>query len=132
MLVYFSAIRGISGQGGNEYLRPAEPIILLNAAWRPQLDGEPLNADEETMQLYLAQEHYYRGVMSQFLDTREDRRWCIAEDELYGVCPRHHSDRRLSYIEFSLSETIPSPSSPTLDLPPQSSPRGVAKPSRSR
>ncbi|KAM6506320.1 hypothetical protein FSOLCH5_013308 [Fusarium solani] len=123
----FSQESGRAGRDG----KVAESIILLSAAWQPRLEGEPLSEDEESMQLYLTQQHCCRGVMSQFLDSLDDWRWCMAGDELCGVCPGYYSERRPSGVKLSLSGTKP-PSSPPIDFPPpSSSPRAAAKPAKS-
>jgi superfamily II DNA or RNA helicase len=93
-----------SGRGGRDG-KPAESIILLNAAWQPQLD-QPLSADSEAMQLYLMQRHCSRGILSQFLDGESDWRWCMEDDELCGVCPEHHRERRPPGLQFHLPKLI--------------------------
>lgn len=86
----FSQESGRAGRDG----RPAESVILLSAAWRPS-DPADVDEDEESMHLYLAEQHCLRAVMSQFLDRPHDWRWCMEdEDELCGVCPRLHAERR--------------------------------------
>lgn len=87
---------GRTGRDGNR----AESIVLLGAAWKPQEGGR--QDDVESMQLYLTQKHCARGVMSQFLDERPDWRWCMEGDELCGVCPALHTERRPGDQEFSL------------------------------
>ncbi|KAI5465231.1 P-loop containing nucleoside triphosphate hydrolase protein [Mariannaea sp. PMI_226] len=92
-----------SGRAGRDGKR-AESIVLLSAAWQPYAGGQqPSDLDEESMQLYLTQEHCSRAVMSQFLDKRPDWRWCMdGEDELCEVCPKHHTERRPSGLELRL------------------------------
>ncbi|KAH6975566.1 telomere-associated recQ-like helicase [Ilyonectria destructans] len=97
-----------SGRGGRDG-KPAESIILLNAAWQPQLD-QPLSADSEAMQLYLMQRHCSRGILSQFLDGESDWRWCMEDDELCAVCPEHHRKRRPPSLQFHLPKLIRSSS----------------------
>lgn len=88
--------------------RLAESITLLSAAWEPsELRPGPdrrrqLSAEEESIQLYLTQQHCARAVMSQFLDARRDWRWCMEGDELCGVCPRHQVEGRPADLEFHL------------------------------
>lgn len=90
-----------AGRGGRDGM-PAESIILLSAAWQPYTSGHaPQDADEDFMLLYLTQEHCFRAVMSQYLDAREDWRWCMKdEDELCGACPSHHTEKRPPHIEL--------------------------------
>jgi superfamily II DNA or RNA helicase len=84
----FSQESGRAGRDG----RQAESIILLSGAWRP---NAPADGDEESMQLYLTEQHCLRAVMSQFLDQAQDWRWCMEEeDELCGACPQHRTERR--------------------------------------
>ncbi|KAH6985535.1 hypothetical protein EDB80DRAFT_511797, partial [Ilyonectria destructans] len=97
-----------SGRAGRDG-KPAESIILLNAAWQPQLD-QPLSADSEAMHLYLMQRHCSRGVLSQFLDRESDWRWCMEDDELCGVCPEYHRERRPPGLQFHLPKLIRSSS----------------------
>ncbi|KAH6972653.1 hypothetical protein EDB80DRAFT_758075 [Ilyonectria destructans] len=66
-------------------------------------DRQPVDLDEESMQLYLTQKHCSRAVMSQFLDKRSDWRWYIeGEDELCNICPKHHTEPRPSSLELRL------------------------------
>jgi hypothetical protein len=97
LLTDFSQESGRAGRDG----KTAESIVLLSAAWQPQLD-QRLGADEEAMQLYLMQEHYSRGVLSQFLDAQPDWRWCMEGDELCRVCPTPHAQRRPQDLEYRL------------------------------
>jgi hypothetical protein len=97
----FSQESGRAGRDG----RPAESTILVSAAWRLRAeDGqETAGIDEESMQLYLKQQYCSRAVMSQFLDAREDWRWCMeGEDELCEVCPNHHTEQRPAGLELRL------------------------------
>ncbi|KAL6359113.1 hypothetical protein LRP88_09313 [Fusarium phalaenopsidis] len=97
LMTEFSQESGRAGRDG----KVAESIVLLSAAWQPQLDRQ-LGADQEAMQLYLTQQQCSRGIMSQFLDVRSDWRWCMEGDELCGVCPNHHTERRPTDLEFHL------------------------------
>lgn len=92
-----------SGRAGRDGER-AESVVLLSAAWQPYVGGrQPVDLDEESMQLYLTQQHCSRAVISQFLDKRSDWRWCIeGEDELCDVCPKHHTELRPSSLELRL------------------------------
>lgn len=46
--------------------------------------------------------------MSQYLDRRPDWRWCMeGEDELCGVCPQHHAERRPASLELYLPPPPP-------------------------
>jgi superfamily II DNA or RNA helicase len=100
LLTDFSQESGRAGRDGHV----AESIILLSAAWQPQFD-RTFSADEEAMQVYLMQDHCSRGVLSQFLDMQSDWRWCMEDDELCGVCPTPHAQRRPPTLEFHLSPT---------------------------
>ncbi|KAG6980357.1 ATP-dependent DNA helicase tlh2 [Fusarium oxysporum f. sp. conglutinans] len=93
LLTNFSQESGRASRDG----KVAESIILLSAAWQPQLD-RLLGADEEAMQLYLMQGYCLRGIISQFLDVRSDWRWCMDGDELCSVCPAHHAECRPSVV----------------------------------
>ncbi|KAK3935784.1 hypothetical protein QBC46DRAFT_367343 [Diplogelasinospora grovesii] len=95
LMTDFSQESGRAGRDG----RKAESIVLLSAAWKPQLD-QHLGPDKESMQLYLTQQHCSRGVMSQFLDMRPDWWWCMEGDELCGVCPALHAEARPGDLEF--------------------------------
>ncbi|KAL3587310.1 hypothetical protein FPOAC2_13204 [Fusarium poae] len=97
LLTDFSQESGRAGRDGEV----AESIVLLSAAWQPQL-GRPVAADKEAMQLYLLQEYCSRGVLSQFLDSKPDWRWCMEGDELCSVCPEHHVQCRPPTLEFHL------------------------------
>ncbi|EAQ91762.1 hypothetical protein CHGG_03697 [Chaetomium globosum CBS 148.51] len=83
----FSQESGRAGRDGG----PAQSVVLLSAAWQPHPPADP---DEESMQLYLAQQHCLRAVMSQFLDRPVDWRWCMENEELCGVCPEPHTEPR--------------------------------------
>lgn len=102
LLTDFSQESGRAGRDGEI----AESIILLSAAWQPQL-GLRLGPDKELMQLYLMQEHCSRGVLSQFLDARSDWRWCMEEDQLCGVCPVPHTECRPPTLELRLPPPPP-------------------------
>ncbi|RGP78560.1 telomere-associated recq-like helicase [Fusarium longipes] len=97
LLTDFSQELGKAGQDG----KTAESIILLSAAWQPQL-GLGLGADKEAMQLYLMQEHCLRRALSQFLDAQSDWWWCMEGDQLCGVCPVPHTERRPATLKFRL------------------------------
>ncbi|RKK44596.1 hypothetical protein BFJ69_g18316, partial [Fusarium oxysporum] len=101
LLTDFSQESGRAGRDGEV----AESIILLSAAWQPQL-GRPVAADKEAMQLYLLQEYCSRGVLSQFLDSKPDWRWCMEGDELCSVCPEHHAQCRPPTLEFHLPRPL--------------------------
>ncbi|TXB97976.1 hypothetical protein FocTR4_00016852 [Fusarium oxysporum f. sp. cubense] len=101
LLTDFSQESGRAGRDGEV----AESIILLSAAWQPQL-GRPVGADKEAMQLYLLQEYCSRGVLSQFLDMKPDWRWCMEGDELCSVCPEHHAQCRPPTLEFHLPRPL--------------------------
>ncbi|KAF4335798.1 tlh3 [Fusarium beomiforme] len=101
LLTDFSQESGRAGRDGEV----AESIILLSAAWQPQL-GRPVAADKEAMQLYLLQEYCSRGVLSQFLDSKPDWRWCMEGDELCSVCPEHHAQCRPPTLEFHLPRPV--------------------------
>ncbi|EXL65193.1 hypothetical protein FOPG_18570 [Fusarium oxysporum f. sp. conglutinans race 2 54008] len=91
-----------SGRAGRDG-KAADSIIILSAAWQPQLNRQP-GTDEEAMQLYLTQQYCSRGNLNQFLDERPCWKWCMkGEDERCGVCTEHHTERR--------------PSDPKLHLP---------------
>lgn len=93
----FSQETGRAGRDGE----PAESIVLLSAAWKPQLDGH-LSKDQEPMQLFLVQRYCSRGVISQYNDTKSDWKWCMVGDELCEVCPEHHTERRPAELEYRL------------------------------
>jgi superfamily II DNA or RNA helicase len=97
----FSQETGRAGRDGY----PAESIILLSTNWQPYSGGRyPEDTDEECMQLYLTGEYCCRAVMSQYLDMRSDWRWCmLGEDELCGVCPQHHVEKRPAAMELVLA-----------------------------
>ncbi|EXA29482.1 hypothetical protein FOVG_19044 [Fusarium oxysporum f. sp. pisi HDV247] len=101
LLTDFSQESGRAGRDGEV----AESIVLLSAAWQPQL-GRPVAADKEAMQLYLLQEYCSRGVLSQFLDSKPDWRWCMEGDELCSVCPEHHAQCRPPTLEFHLPRPL--------------------------
>ncbi|KAK2666817.1 Helicase, C-terminal [Fusarium oxysporum f. sp. vasinfectum] len=101
LLTDFSQESGRAGRDGEV----AESIVLLSAAWQPQL-GRPVAADKEAMQLYLLQEYCSRGVLSQFLDSKPDWRWCMEGDELCSVCPEHHAQCRPPTLEFYLPRPL--------------------------
>ncbi|KAG8673877.1 hypothetical protein FPOAC1_007196 [Fusarium poae] len=101
LLTDFSQESGRAGRDGEV----AESIVLLSAAWQPQL-GRPVSADKEAMQLYLLQEYCSRGVLSQFLDSKPDWRWCMEGDELCSVCPEHHVQCRPPTLEFHLPRPL--------------------------
>ncbi|PCD24312.1 hypothetical protein FGRA07_11291 [Fusarium graminearum] len=101
LLTDFSQESGRAGRDGEV----AESIILLSAAWQPQL-GRPVAADKEAMQLYLMQEYCSRGVLSQFLDSKADWRWCMEGEELCSVCPEHHAQCRPPTLEFHLPRPV--------------------------
>ncbi|RBA14537.1 hypothetical protein FPRO05_03329 [Fusarium proliferatum] len=101
LLTDFSQESGRAGRDGEV----AESIILLSAAWQPQL-GQPVAADKEAMQLYLLQEYCSRGVLSQFLDSKPDWRWCMEGDERCSVCPEHHAQCRPPTLEFHLPRPL--------------------------
>ena len=93
-----------SGRAGRDN-KPAESMTLVPEAWQPYA---PKTLDEEMMQLYLAQEHCLRAVMSQYLDKRQDWRWCMeGEDQLCGVCPRLHTEARPASLELRLAPQAP-------------------------
>jgi superfamily II DNA helicase RecQ len=97
-----------SGRGGRDG-RVAESIILLRSSWQPYTNGGqyPKDEDEEFMQMYLTQQHCLRAVMSQYLDTRPNYRWCMmGEDDLCRVCPRHHTERRPASLELTLARPL--------------------------
>ncbi|KAF9767808.1 hypothetical protein IL306_014962 [Fusarium sp. DS 682] len=97
LLTDFSQESGRAGRDGKR----AESIVLLSAAWQPQLDRR-LVPDEEAMQLYLTQRYCLRGILSQFLDARPDWRWCMEGEELCDVCPEYHAQRRPPTLDFRL------------------------------
>ncbi|KAI5458862.1 P-loop containing nucleoside triphosphate hydrolase protein [Mariannaea sp. PMI_226] len=99
LMTDFSQESGRAGRDGEV----AESIILLSATWEPQI-SQQLDSDRESMQLYLAQKHCSRGVLSQFLDTRPDWRWCMDGDELCGVCPSHYTKSRPIDLQFHLPQ----------------------------
>src|SRR5436190_22514433 len=74
---------------------------MLSAAWKPQLD-QHLAPDQEAMQLYLMQQHCSRGVLSQFLDERQDWRWCMQGEEVCEVCQEPHDEARPLDLIFAL------------------------------
>ncbi|PQE16365.1 telomere-associated recQ-like helicase protein [Rutstroemia sp. NJR-2017a BVV2] len=96
-LTDFSQESGRAGRDGGK----ASSIVLLHAGWKPQLD-EYLSADRAAMQLYLTQQHCFRGVLSQFLDTPSDWRWCMPGDEACQVCREPHRDVRPAEMVFAL------------------------------
>lgn len=106
-LTDFSQESGRAGRDG----RPAESIVLLNGAWVPCGNGRlPRDMDEEFMQLYLTQQHCSRAVLSQYLDARTDWKWCMAgEDEVCGVCPQLHTERRPPTLELGLQPSVADP-----------------------
>lgn len=92
-----------SGRAGRDGM-PCESIIMISDTWQPYLPGKwPNDEDEESMQLYLTGQHCCRAVMSQYLDAREDWRWCMKdEDELCMVCQAHHTTKRPSDMVLKL------------------------------
>ena len=95
----FSQESGRAGRDGKQ----AESIVVLSAAWRPPVSSD---MDQESMNLYLTQQHCLRAVMSQFLDKAQDWRWCMkGEDELCGICPQHHVERRPSGVEVGFASS---------------------------
>jgi len=116
-LTAFAQESGRAGRGGGR----AASIILLSAAWAPDLSpGRALGPDQQAMQLYLAQQHCARGVLSQFLDAEQDWRWCMAGEEPCGVCQQQqpHATPRPQGLIFSQAPppsplaTAPSPAAP--------------------
>ena len=95
----FSQESGRAGRDGQF----ATSLVILRSTWKPQTDGN-LCADEEAMQLYLAQLHCYRGILSQFLDAESDWRWCMAnEEEPCQMCGGWgRTDARPAGLQFSL------------------------------
>ncbi|PWI65243.1 hypothetical protein PCL_07293 [Purpureocillium lilacinum] len=84
---------------------PAESIVLLSAAWEPQLGGH-LSKNQGPMQLFLTQRYCSRGVLSLYNDAKLDWNWCMVGDELCGVCPEHHTERRPAELEYQLSNVV--------------------------
>jgi superfamily II DNA helicase RecQ len=95
-----SAFSQESGRAGRDGVK-ASSLVLLSAAWKPQLD-QGLAPDQEAMQLYLTQQYCSRGVLSQFLDDRRDWRWCMAGEEVCQVCREPHREGRPPDLTFAL------------------------------
>lgn len=91
-----------SGRAGRDRAR-AWSIVILSAAWKPQLD-RTLSPDQEAMQLYLAQQYCSRGVLSQFLDAQPDWRWCMVDEEVCQVCKEPHTQARPPDLVFALQK----------------------------
>ena len=97
-----------SGRAGRDGQRADSVILAAGSFSQPlspnqALHGIERSADEETMLLYLSQQHCLRGVVSQFLDLPQDWRWCMeGEDELCAICPKHHTERRPSGLAYQL------------------------------
>ncbi len=102
-----------SGRAGRDGM-PSESIIIISDTWQPYSAGRwPNDADEESMLLYLTGQYCCRAVMSQYLDGREDWRWCMKdEDELCMVCPAHHTTKR----PFDMELKLPAPAGEDKDL----------------
>lgn len=90
-----------SGRAGRDK-KMAESIILLPPTWKPQ-PASDLSADQEAMQLFLTQRYCSRGVLSQFLDEKNDWRWCMEGEERCGVCQESHSCSRPEGLVFRRS-----------------------------
>jgi hypothetical protein len=90
-----------SGRAGRDK-KMAESIILLPATWKPR-SAAGRSADQEAMQLYLTQQYCSRGVLSQFLDEKQDWRWCMEGEERCGVCQEPHSQSRPEGLIFRRS-----------------------------
>jgi hypothetical protein len=71
------------------------------SSWIPNLTGA-LSADQEAMQLYLAQRHCGRGVRSQFLGDPADWRLCMGSDGACQVCGEPHVEARPPELRFVL------------------------------
>lgn len=98
-----------SGRAGRDG-KPATSIVVFSAAWQPYGNGKhPDDMDEEYMLLYLTQKHCCRAVVNQYMDRKQDWTWCMRDaDELCGVCPNHHAERRPPELEL---EMVPRPTS---------------------
>ena len=96
-LTDFSQESGRAGRDG----RRAASIVLLGAGWVPSL-GKIVTPDEEAMQLYLTRKFCARAILSQFLDSPEDWRWCMVGDEPCQVCRVHHDEARPVGVAYSM------------------------------
>lgn len=85
----FSQASGRAGRAG----QPAMSLILLPDTWAPARHGHE-TPDHAAMELYLAQKHCSRAVLSQFLDAPADWRWCMEGDTPCGVCRQVHAEPR--------------------------------------
>lgn len=56
----------------------------------------------KNMKLYLLGRRCQRGVFGQFLDGSDDRWWCLASDEVCGVCVEAHAEARPKGFHFTL------------------------------
>jgi hypothetical protein len=93
----FSQESGRAGRDGQF----ATSLVILRSTWKPQTDGN-LCLDEAAIQLYLAQLHCYRGILSQFLDAESDWRWCMANEVPCQMCGQGRVDARPAGLRFGL------------------------------
>lgn len=99
-----------SGRAGRDGMA-AESVVLVTAAWEARDNGEVGDVDGRAMQLYLTQKQCFRGVLSQFLDSKKDWRWCMEGENACGVCKEPHSVKRPEDLVFQLRPAPKSASS---------------------
>jgi Orsellinic acid/F9775 biosynthesis cluster protein D/Helicase conserved C-terminal domain/DEAD/DEAH box helicase len=92
----FAQESGRAGRAG----QAARSIILLNASWVVEEDGEYASTDHEAMELYLSSQFCYRGILSQTLDLPVDWLWCMEGDEACGFCIQANTEARPAEVRF--------------------------------
>jgi superfamily II DNA helicase RecQ len=93
----FSQESGRAGRDGSK----ASSIVLLRSKWTAQSSG-CLSPEREAMDAFLTQEHCSRGVLSQFLNTETDWRWCMQGEEACQVCGIGHTEAQPVNVQYQL------------------------------